>query len=649
MSKAPAHNDRALHYLQNWLVGPDQAYHLLSPMAALLATPGLMATLRAIGQMVRRLSWLLEKYALPGLWILPGSIEEIDQSEPRREENVGLTPPSSIPPPPLTQPKAAKDKSSTSHQAPCAPLPTKERVTGATSPLPRDAAGWTPAPVGPVGKEIIQKKRANYGQGQEGMERQESSGRLLAVRLDLRPTPPPEKRRQQEETSRKTRKSIAIKGGQERLLRQLVSDLTLRRSLWLQIAPPLADLGALSGGTSTGRSKHSREVSLPTAIVSPTQIGPKGKALGTARVTQGWTSVKDEITQKQASSGQAQSPIGSWGRSSGTGHGDTSRESSMRELRPTVASGGTFGQSPRRLVKDLTLKTTLWLQTMPPLADLWTDSGRVSRQGGGPGTGAPLPTVIASLTQPEAGSVMAGKAAVKDVKPAMMLQTTSRSTDHLKSQAFIPAKSIQSPRSTKGAAAVPSIDPGLPTGGTRRQSLLLRTVWVTEQLNRQLEAVLPHIGVSFRPARTAGQPGKLPLKAEQVNEIFQEIARLPTQTSMPTLKTQRQLSTALYHIQSMIGHRLDPEILAIPSMDRENKASGQPRLQPSEKKVAEALIQLEQLVQQLQQAQRVAETVDQNAYAAYPKGDLGSDSRALSEKLAQLLADEARRYGIRIG
>jgi hypothetical protein len=615
-------------------------------MAALLATPGLMATLRAIGQMVRRISWLLKKGALPGLWILPGSMERTDRNEPHRE-NVWLTPLSTISSPSLTQPKAANDKSSASRQAPYAPLPTKERVADAASPHPGDAAGWTPA-----GKEATQE-RANDWQGQEEAERQESSGRLPAARLDLRPTPPPEKHRQQEETSRKIRLPIAVGGGQERLLRQLVSDLTLKRNLWLQIAPPLADLGALSGWTSAERSKRGLEASLPAAAVPPTRLGLKGEASGAARVTQGWTSVKEDKeeithTQKKASPGQDQRPVGAWRRSSATEHGDISRESSMGKLGPTAASRGAFDQSPRRLVGDLTLKTTLWLQTMPPLADLWTYSGRVSRQGGGPGTGAPLPTVIASLTQPEAGSVMAGEAAVKSVKPAITLQTTSRSAEHLKSQAFMPAKSIQSPRSTRKATEVPSIAPELPTGEMRQQSVSLRTVWVNEQLNRQLEAVLPHIGVGLRRARPAGQPDKLPLRAEQVDETFPEIARPPTQTSMTTLKTQRQLSTVLYHIQSMIGHRLDPGMLAILSVDRENKAAGQPWLQPAEKKVAEALIQLEQLLQQLQQAQRVAEPVNQNAYAAYPKGDPGSDSRDLSEKLAQLLVDEARRYGIRI-
>jgi len=65
-------DERVLSHLQGWLAGPSQACRLLSPLASLLATSGLVATWKTIGQLVR---WTLEiiKGTTPlGLWALFG-------------------------------------------------------------------------------------------------------------------------------------------------------------------------------------------------------------------------------------------------------------------------------------------------------------------------------------------------------------------------------------------------------------------------------------------------------------------------------------------------------------------------------------------------------------------------------------------------
>jgi hypothetical protein len=80
----PTHDEKVLSNLQGWLAGPVQACRLLAPLRASVATPGLLATLRAIARVVRWNLAALRGVVLPGLWPLPGLEDAAGFTAPAR-------------------------------------------------------------------------------------------------------------------------------------------------------------------------------------------------------------------------------------------------------------------------------------------------------------------------------------------------------------------------------------------------------------------------------------------------------------------------------------------------------------------------------------------------------------------------------------
>jgi hypothetical protein len=590
------HDDQVLSNLQTWLAGPAQACRLLVPIRSSVATPGLLATLRAIARVVRWNLAALWGIAPPGFWPLPGLEDAAVSMAPARvgwdiQRREPGSPSRSGPEPVFTAQQGL--------------VPGLEESAALSSATVR--AGWD---IQRTARDSASRQSAESAAGTQ-------PGRTPGQ------TPRRTRIPQQVEDSGFLVDQVEKAGGPDLSrdsTRVVVSgpglgrDLALKAAIRAQLDAVLASTGIFSGWPATARRGVASSPFWPTVAWSPEVERHLGR-----QAVRGW----GELSFAPLAGGDV-----------ALLHGGAVGSPELASDHPQQVGESRVALS---LVGDV-----------PP----GVASGEVgSRKRAAVDVVAPGRRF--SVHKGPAGAEAAKGAEASESVQAQAPREWRRMEVQL---ARAPAAASPAPE-TERLARVPApptsarLEPGhKPREGTDRPP---RAALVQDSaaaaLVLQAQATLAHVDAGL----LAAVP--VPWSAEpswemggQREQVLQGMAPVPPAAR----RTIREIEHRLASIggQSAIqAVRQDQREALLPFLtgERHGRAGS-----PSEQALVEVVVQLSELVGQLQrQVQQLAAATGQSLGGAAcpgqePEGE--ADPKALSRKLAEQLVKEARRYGIRI-
>jgi len=375
-----------------------------------------------------------------------------------------------------------------------------------------------------------------------------------------------------------------------------IGDLSLRRAIWSQVAAVLASLGTPLGRTLQETATAGWEASAPAGFPPSAQLQARRRAAGGAGGLQGTV---------EAESPQAYRGV---------------------EASPQPPGGETIPLPPRFFAPEL-VRSLL----------------------GSGGAGPAEPTLLARSI------------------PGSREASTARGHAHLP-----PGQAMAAPG--PGPASAPGGRAGfgarVPQGSERLPEVPLGPAWVMREIGQQFQSVLAQSGAGVQPLSPRGQPAQPPAEAAPAGPLSQETVAPSLLAAVQGAQRQRlghghetvgpsvpvavwdlrrQLAVILDHVRASTGYAPGAGRPLPHSPGQESRGAEPGTLPPSsEERMFRALAELKESIQQLlRQLQRPAEPgAPGPLQVTVQAGDLESEPEALSRKLAEILAQEARRYGI---